>query len=156
MRAGRRMAFDVGKARTGVAASDAAAILASPLATIEERSIDALIHRAFNLVEEVQPVEIYVGLPRNLRGESTLSTNMGMEFARKLQTLTTAEVRLVDERFTTKLAATAMHSAGLTAKQQKARIDAAAAVVILESALNQERHSAQKPGISVEEFDDEN
>lgn len=156
MRAGRRMAFDVGKARTGVAASDTAAILASPLRVIEARTIDALMQGAIELIEQVQPIEIYVGLPKNLQGDSTDSTYMGVEFARKLQTFTTAPIRLIDERLTTKVAAAALHSAGLSSKQQKTRIDAAAAVVILESALNQERRTTQVPGVLVEEFESEN
>lgn len=155
MRAGRRMSFDVGKVRTGVAASDSAAILASPLATIEARTIELLLQGALNLIAEVEPIEIYVGLPKNLQGQSTLSTNLGVSFAKQLHSLVSVPIRLVDERMTTKLAASALQSAGLNARQQKSRIDAVAAVVILESAMNHERQNASAPGIAIEEFEHE-
>jgi putative Holliday junction resolvase len=55
-------------------------------------------------------------------------------------------VRLVDERLTTVTAAQRLRESGRSAKKQRSRIDSAAAVAILEHALDSERHRGVPPG----------
>ena len=64
---------------------------------------------------------------------------MAEEFATRLAELTSADVRLIDERFSTTSASRALTGAGKSAKKQRPVIDQAAAVVILESALDVDR-----------------
>jgi putative Holliday junction resolvase len=64
---------------------------------------------------------------------------MAIDFARKLEALTTLEIRMIDERLTSKSASAALRSAGKNSRQQKGIIDASAAALILEFALSSER-----------------
>ena len=71
-RRGIRLAVDVGKARVGVAQCDPDGMLATPTETVARG--DGTIGRLIDLVREVSPLEVIVGLPINLRGERTAST----------------------------------------------------------------------------------
>jgi putative Holliday junction resolvase len=152
VRSGRRAAIDVGKARIGIAASDLHGILASGLATIS-RSDD--LAQAVQLVadslSEVDPIEIYVGLPLNLRGEFTESTNDALHFAAELAKLVTSPIRFIDERMTTNTAANALKLSGRDSKSGRAVIDQIAATVILEQALSIEKSTGASPGQAIED-----
>lgn len=154
MRLGRRVAFDVGKARTGVAISDSSAILASPSEAIRSlASVEDDAKQALEVVLAQDAIEIYIGLPINLKGVSTESTSMSIAFAKALQSLTDVPVRLVDERFTTRLASDSLRAAGVNSRDQKSLIDSASATVILNAALDHERSNGSQPGIALEELE---
>lgn len=157
MRSGRRIAFDVGKARIGVAISDFHAILASPAPHIV-RSADlaASVATAKNLISENDCVEAYVGLPLNLQNQATASTDDAIAFAKLLSDVVSINIRLIDERFTTASAASSLRAAGHTARDQKSIIDSAAAAIILEQALSLEKSTEAAPGKTIEEQEDEN
>lgn len=133
MQRGRRLAFDVGTARIGVAVCDPDGILATPLQRIERNGAELDSVRA--LLEELEPVAIYVGLPINLEGKFTQSTYDAVYFAEDIEELTNTRVRMVDERLSTRAAQAQMHSSGKTVKSSKDWIDSASAVEILERAL---------------------
>ena len=133
MQRGRRIAFDVGSARIGVAIYDPDAILATPLVRIDRDGSE--IRAVERLLEEYEPVAIYVGLPINLEGKFTQSTYDAIYFAQDIEAATTTRVRMIDERLSTRAAQSAMHSAGHTTKSSKEWIDSASAVEILERAL---------------------
>ncbi len=133
MQRGRRLAFDVGSARIGVAVCDPDGILATPLSYISRDDDD--IANALALVAEYEAVAIYVGLPLNLEGKFTRSTFEALEFAYQLEDETTVRVRMLDERFSTKIAQSKMHEAGRNVKNSRKDIDSASAVEILERAL---------------------
>lgn len=153
MRSGRRIAFDVGRARVGVAVSDFHAILATPIALLVRGSeLDAVVSAAAQLVSDIEAIEVYIGLPINLKNESTLSTKDAVSFALALAGKTLVPVRFIDERLTTSSAAQALRAAGHNAKTQKSLIDSAAAAVILEQALAQEKHSGDTPGTAIEDY----
>ncbi|MEN9749185.1 MAG: Holliday junction resolvase RuvX [Actinomycetota bacterium] len=155
MQIGRRFAFDVGKARIGVAASDPHAILCSPQAHIK-RSDDINIScaEALALLVSEQAICAYVGLPINLHSKNTESTLDAILFASQLQDLTDIPVRLIDERLSTKSAAASLREVGHSAKQQKGLIDSAAAAVILEQALILEKSADGFAGKTVSEVSD--
>jgi putative Holliday junction resolvase len=154
MRLGRRIAFDVGKARTGVAISDSSAILASPAQALRSLdTVDESAKQALHLVLEHNAIEIYVGLPINLKGVPTESTLASLNFARALQALTDVEVRLIDERFTTRLASDSLRAAGKNTRDQRSLIDSASATVILNAALEHERANGSQPGLTIEELE---
>ena len=133
MQRGRRIAFDVGAARIGVAICDPDAILSSPLSKIDRNDDD--IKNALRYIEENDVVAIYVGLPINLDGKWTRSTFDALYFAQELEDSTNVRVRMIDERLSTRAAQANLHAAGRTVKTSKDVIDSASAIEILERAL---------------------
>ncbi|WP_172192624.1 Holliday junction resolvase RuvX [Actinomyces faecalis] len=147
MRRGSRLAFDVGKARVGVARCDADAILAVPERTLSRDRYGADLDEAADLVEEHGAVEVVVGLPVQLGGGSSSSTRDARRWARDLAGLVSpVPVRMVDERLSTVTAHRALHDSGRHAKDFRSVVDQAAAVVILEQALETERRTGQPAG----------
>ncbi|MGW8375838.1 Holliday junction resolvase RuvX [Streptomyces sp. ODS28] len=151
MRRGRRLAVDVGDARIGVASSDPDGLLATPVETVPGRDLPAAHRRLTALVEEYEPIEVVVGLPRSLKGGEGPAAAKVRGFAEELaKKITPVPVRLVDERMSTVTAAQSMRASGVSSKKGRSRIDQAAAVVILQSALETERVSGAAPGQCVE------
>jgi putative Holliday junction resolvase len=150
MRLGVRVALDVGSVRIGLAKCDAEGLLATPLATVAAGPL--ALQQVVDLVTEHDAVCVYVGKPISLNGKDTASTNLAMDFAKDLSALlidTSTKVRLVDERLSTVSAQRGMREAGRSVKQSRDAIDQAAAVVILEHALDTERHSGGFAGEEV-------
>ena len=147
MRRGRRLAVDVGDARIGVASCDPDGILATPVETVPGRDVAAAHRRLAQLVAEYEPIEVVVGLPRSLKGGEGPAAAKARAFAQRLaRQVAPVPVRLVDERMSTVTAAQRMRASGVTAKKGRPRIDQAAAVVILQNALETERTSGRAPG----------
>ena len=134
---GVRLGVDVGSVRIGVAASDAQGIMAFPVDTVARD--EAAATTIARIAAERDATMIFVGLPRHLSGKEGESAADARVFAQELVELVSIPVRFVDERLTTTSAARAMSSAGRSAKDQRASIDAAAATVLLESALDIDR-----------------
>ena len=148
MRTGVRLGVDVGTARVGVARSDPRGMLATPVETLPRREdVVAGIRR---LVDEHEAVEIVVGLPLALSGRETASTADAREVAVTIAASMHVPVRLVDERLTTVSAARGLRDAGRTTKNSRAVVDQAAAVILLQHALDLERASGNPPGALVE------
>lgn len=151
MRRGRRLAVDVGDARIGVASSDPDGLLATPVETVPGRDLPAAQRRLAALVSEYEPIEVVAGLPRSLKGGEGPAAAKVRRFAEELaRKITPVPVRLVDERLSTVTAAQGMRASGVSSKKGRSRIDQAAAVVILQSALETERMSGSPPGQCVE------
>ncbi|MEI6295312.1 MAG: Holliday junction resolvase RuvX [Actinomycetes bacterium] len=138
MKTGRRVAFDYGQVRIGVAASDNSGLIASPIATLIATDSD-LLEQIAALIIEYEPIYLVVGEPKHLSGASNPSLVAAHEFAARLATITDIPIHFIDERMSTLSAARNLRSAGHDAKSSKSRIDAMAAVSILESALERER-----------------
>ncbi len=134
---GVRLGVDVGTVRIGIAASDPDGLMAFPVSTVTRGDGD--VAQVAAIVDERQATRVYVGLPRKLSGDDGQSAAFAHEFAHALTEHCNAVVRLVDERFSTASAQQAMRQAGRNSRQQRQVIDQAAAVVILESALDIER-----------------
>ncbi|WP_144717889.1 Holliday junction resolvase RuvX [Agrococcus jejuensis] len=151
MRQGVRLGVDVGRVRVGVARSDRDGLLATPVETIQRVDVDGVVRRIGELVGELDVVELVVGLPLSLSGGDTASTQDARDVAAALASV--APVRLVDERLSTVTAQSAMRQAGRSTRRQKAVIDQAAAVVILQHALDAER-AGRVPGMMVDHEED--
>lgn len=138
---GTRIGVDVGKARVGVAKCDPDRVMATPLETLQrDKKQRSDLRRIAELAHEYDAVCVYVGLPVNLEGEHTPSTKDALRFARQLERmLGTVPVRLLDERLSTVSAQRQLHEAGRTIKSSRSVIDQAAAVEILENALDAEK-----------------
>ncbi|MGB5112838.1 MAG: Holliday junction resolvase RuvX [Mycobacterium sp.] len=137
---GRRLGIDVGTVRIGVACSDPDGILATPLETVQRDRSSRHLRRLVKLAEEIQAVEVVVGLPRTLADRSGSSAQDAVELADALAArIAPTPVRLADERLTTVTAQRSLREAGVRAKNQRAMVDQVAAVGILQNWLDQRR-----------------
>lgn len=140
---GRRLGVDVGAVRIGVACSDPDGILATPVETVRRDRSGKHLRRLAELVAGFEAVEVIVGLPRTLADRTGTSARDAIEVADVLAgRIAPTPVRLADERLTTVGAQRALREAGVRAKGQRAVIDQAAAVAILQGWLDQRRAAA--------------
>lgn len=132
---GRRIAFDCGQVRIGVAICDADGIVVTPLDAISFKNRETAVAQ---LMEEYQPIAIYIGKPLHLSGAESKSLDMALAFEEELKRYG-IPTRLIDERLTTKSAARSLAEAGYSTRESKGKIDSAAAVAILETGLAMEK-----------------
>lgn len=133
MMKGVRIGVDVGSVRVGVAASDPDGILATPVATLpRDTALDDLVA----LVAERDAVEVVVGHPRHLSGAVGAAARDAEEFAAALRERVDVPVILHDERLTTVSATRTLADRGVRGTKQRAVVDQAAAVAILQSVLD--------------------
>jgi putative Holliday junction resolvase len=142
--------IDPGDVRIGVARSDPSGFLASPVETVRRGKGD--LRRIGRIVAESEAMEVIVGLPRSLSGKEGPAAEKAREFARSLALrVTPVPVRLCDERLTTVSAEAMLRDRGRKGSDRRAVVDQAAAVLILQHALDTERATGQPPGEIVEE-----
>ena len=145
MRQGVRLAVDAGSVRIGVARSDPDGILASPLAVV--RSGAGALDELARLAAGADAIEVIVGLPTSLSGREGAAAATARSFAADLAgRITPVPVRLVDERFTTTQAHEALRRGGKDTRARREIVDAAAAAVLLQTALDAERATGRPPG----------
>jgi putative holliday junction resolvase len=145
LRAGIRLAIDVGSVRIGVARCDGDGRLASPLTTVRRGrgDLDAIA----DLAAADDVIEIIVGLPVGLSGREGRAAAEARRFAVALdRRVAPVPVRLVDERFTTVIAHDALRQSGSDSRARRPRVDSAAAALLLQGALDLERSTGQPPG----------
>jgi len=140
MQRGRRIAFDYGDARIGVAVCDPDGIISSPLGVLrsEDKKLQSEIER---IVAEYEPVQIFVGLPKQLSGVESSSAEKARNFGAMIAALTSIEIIYIDERLSTVSAQSKLREAGKSTRESKELIDAMAAVEILELGLQNARSS---------------
>ena len=140
MQRGRRIAFDYGDIRIGVAVCDPDGIISSPLAVLraEDRNLRSEI-QAF--LTEYEPVQIFIGLPKQLSGVESSSAEKSRTFGAMLAELSKIEIVYIDERLSTVSAQSKLREAGKSTRESKELIDAMAAVEILELGLQSARSS---------------
>ncbi|MGN8025829.1 Holliday junction resolvase RuvX [Microbacterium sp. 22242] len=143
-RRGVRLGIDVGRARIGVARSDPDGMLAVPVETVPRD--EGSVPRIAQLAAEYEPVEILVGLPINMRGEDTASTADARRFARALGVACAVPIRLIDERLSTVTAHQALRASGRTQRNSRGVVDQAAAVVLLQHAIDTEKNTGAPAG----------
>ena len=151
MRRGVRLGVDVGDVRIGVSASDPSGIIATPVETVARGAGDLARLRA--LAAEHEALEVVVGLPRSLSGGEGPAAAKVRRFAAELADLLAADgrgVRLCDERLSTVSAEAVLREQGRKGKKRRAVVDQAAAVVILQNALDTERGTGRPAGEPVE------
>lgn len=131
---GRRLAFDYGDTRIGVAVCDADGILATPLPYIENK-VQTLSTVLAGLFSEYEPIQIFVGLPITMSGASGEAVEKVRDFAKKLESDFDGQIIFVDERLSTVSAQRKLKDAGVSSKESKSLIDSMSAVAILEQGL---------------------
>jgi putative holliday junction resolvase len=149
VRPGVRLGIDPGDARIGVARSDPSGFLATPVETVRRGKGD--LARLARILEEEGAVEVVVGLPRSLSGGEGPAAAKARDFAHRLASrIAPVPVRLCDERLTTVSAEAMLRDRGHKGTRRRAVVDQAAAVLILQHALDSERASGVAPGEIVE------
>jgi len=147
---GVRLGVDVGAVRVGVAVCDPDGILATPLSTlardrrtdqeIGDGSVPTDIAELARIVAEREVVEVVVGLPVTLSGRDGLASSQVRAYADRLSTvIDPVPVRLADERMSTVVATRRLSERGVRGRKQRAVVDQAAAVEILQSWLDTQR-----------------
>jgi putative Holliday junction resolvase len=136
----------VGKVRVGIATSDPDGILATPLVTLprdltmDDDTVPRDIAEIARLVQEHEVVDVIVGLPVRLTGAEGLAAVDAREYAARLTTAVhPVPVTLVDERMSTVVASRRLAERGVRGRKQRAVVDQAAAVEILQSWLEAQR-----------------
>lgn len=135
---GRRLGVDVGSVRVGVALSDPSPLLATPLVTLaRDVDSDSDVEELARLVAEHEVVEIVVGLPRTLADRHGPAAEAAVDYARRIaERIRNVPVRLADERLSTVTAARMLSQRGVKGRKQRAVVDQAAAVQILQGWLD--------------------
>ncbi len=142
---GPLLAVDVGRVRVGIARSDSEGIMALPETTLAraEHTPAAVV----DLARTYDVVGIVVGLPLTLSGERGPAAHEAETFAEQIASLVVdIPVRLLDERMTTREATRGLQAAGRDARKSRAVIDQAAAVILLNHALDAQRSSGIPAG----------
>jgi putative holliday junction resolvase len=149
---GVTLGVDIGSVRIGLAISDPDGILATPLETVvrgtptvategDEPSTD--MRRIAQLIQELQVVQVVVGLPLTLRGKEGTAATLSRTYAENLAKLIDpVPVALTDERMSTVAAARRLSERGVRGRRQRAVVDQAAAVEILQGWLDARRRMA--------------
>jgi putative Holliday junction resolvase len=149
---GVRIGIDLGQVRIGVAASDPDGLLAMPVETVQRASAEVEqgaqdLTRIAGIVREMGAVTVYVGLPRHLSGREGAAAWAIRTYCGVLaQAIAPVPVRLVDERLTTVTAHQALRASGRPGRRHRPVVDQAAAVVILQSAIDAERAAGGRVG----------
>lgn len=162
-----RVGVDVGSVRVGVAVCDPDGLLATPLRTVQREQREpsgqgkqtgqgtpsdqsaesADLEEIAAAVADSGAVEVVVGLPRTLAGTEGPAAAEARKYARRLAVrIAPVPVRLHDERLTTVDAHRSLRESGVDGRRQRAVVDQAAAVLILQAALDAERSSGRPPG----------
>ncbi len=150
---GVRVGVDVGSVRVGVALSDPDGVLATPVATLHREpgsdpaAGDPDVEEIAALVADHAAVGVVVGLPRSLSGAEGPAAARARLYASVVAArVAPVEVRLVDERLSTVDAHRTLRDSGVAGRRQRAVVDQAAAVLILQSALDAERTTGSPAG----------
>jgi putative Holliday junction resolvase len=135
----------VGDARIGIAQSDPSGLIATPVETVRRGSGD--LARIAAIATEAEAIEVVVGLPRSLSGGEGPAAARVREFAHAIaEAVAPVPVRLCDERLSTVTAESVLRERGKKGQKRRAVVDQAAAVVILQNALDTERSAGAAPG----------
>ena len=130
------MGLDVGEKRIGVAVSDPTGLLASPLQAIKSTPDSDDVESVLRIAAEQEVGEIVVGMPLSLSGRAGPQAKRVSAIARTLASRTSVPVGFVDERYSTAEAEKRLREAGRRAAKVKARVDAAAAAIVLQAYLD--------------------
>jgi putative holliday junction resolvase len=137
---GRILAIDFGFKRTGLAVTDPERIIATPLAVV---ATEGLVPFLEDYLRNEKVDIMVLGEPRDLQGRDTDTSRKVRELYRHLQKkFSPVEIRLIDERFTSKMAQDAMIRGGMKKKERrkKGNVDKISATLILQSFLERLLH----------------
>ncbi|RMG65965.1 MAG: Holliday junction resolvase RuvX [Calditrichaeota bacterium] len=140
----RYLAIDWGEKRIGLALSDPTGTIASPLATLPNRGLAAVIEQLQALIAEHQVSQVVVGLPKTMGNRFSRKTEEVAQVIEKLEAALPVPVVSFDERLTTVLAHQTVQQMGKKPSRQRDKIDQLAAVHLLQSYLDWEKSGGRK------------
>jgi len=129
----RSLGVDYGTKRVGLALSDPLGITAAPHSVVPREGVVEIVA---NLVKELEIGTIVVGLPTGLSGGEGASAQEARKLAQELQAVTSVDVALADERFTSRLAEERLVSSGMLRRKRRETVDMVAAAIILQDYLD--------------------
>ncbi len=132
------MALDVGDKRIGVAVTDQAEMIASPVGVIERRGDKKDICYLENLIKDLGVEMVVIGLPFDSRGQNTSQADKISDFAKKVEKF--IKVEFYDERFSTKEALKSFQLQGIKEKKGKKYLDEVSASLILQSYMERRKN----------------
>lgn len=132
---GRLLALDLGARRVGVAVCDELRLSVRPLATLTRSNWKRLLSDIKQLRERFDARGVVIGLPLSLDGTEGAAAQAARRLARNLELSLSVPVFLQDERLTTRAAEADLRAEGLTERELQARLDSAAAALILRDFL---------------------
>lgn len=130
---GTLLAFDFGTRRIGIAVGNSISRTAEPLLTIHDEKNEVRFARIGELIAEWQPAALVVGLPCNDDGTPHEMTALCRRFANRLKGRFNLPTLLVDERYTSAAASSALDEEGIHGRKQKSLLDQYAAQQILQA-----------------------
>lgn len=130
---GTVMGFDFGEKRIGVAIGQTLLKTAHANTTIDTEVNEVRFHAIEQLIKEWKPSLLIVGLPTHMDGSEHLLTQLSKKFAQRLEGRFNLPVMMIDERLSSAEASQQLSEAGIKGREQKEKIDAVAAQVILQS-----------------------
>jgi putative Holliday junction resolvase len=130
---GTLLAFDFGTRRIGIAVGNTISATANPLATIDDERNEVRFSTIGALIHEWQPAALVVGLPCNDDGSPHELTALCRRFANRLKGRFNLPTLLVDERYTSAAASSALDERGIHGRKQKPLLDQYAAQQILQA-----------------------
>ncbi|MDI2033049.1 Holliday junction resolvase RuvX [Paenarthrobacter nitroguajacolicus] len=142
---GIKLGVDVGTVRVGLAQCDPDGILATPFKTVgRDAKKNSDVRVVVKHAAELPAVQVFVGLPRTMKGDERGSAAMAVEYARLLVAeLARAgldiPVNLVDERLSTVTAHRNLHEAGMSSRNHRKVVDQVAAAGILQHAIDMQK-----------------
>ncbi len=145
----RHLGIDYGTKRIGLAISDDLGLTARPLEVISREQLEPALRR---INDEYELESAVVGLPTGLGGHEGDSADGARDLAREVEEILGITVELVDERFTSRMAESALLESGMRRRDRKATVDKIAAAIILQTYLDARRHprnSTDDPDIPI-------
>lgn len=136
----RILGLDLGNRTLGMAISDYLETIANPIGTarFEEQDLDAALDATMQVVKEREVDLIVLGLPKNMDGSIGFQSEYCLKFKEMLEA-NNLEVKLVDERLTSKFAHNIMLEADLSRQKRKKNVDKLAAAIILQTYLDMKK-----------------
>jgi len=129
----RYLGVDYGTKRVGLAISDGLGLTARPLEVVHRESAVARIGA---LIAEYDVERVIVGLPTGLEGQAGVSVAGARQLGAEIESSSDVKVELVDERFTSRIAESALLESGMRRRERRATVDKVAAAIILQGYLD--------------------
>lgn len=138
------LGIDPGTRRVGVAVSDTADTVALPLVVVQRTDDDSYIEELVSLAQSREVDAIVVGLPRRLDGTDGPEAHAAVQLAETLRARLELPVHMVDERFTTRIAQSALSASRVSTRRQRPVVDKVAATLLLQGYLDSEKFKAER------------
>ena len=134
---GPLVGIDPGSKTLGIAACDAGRLIASPVETIKKgRKLGPSLDRLFELIETRRIVGLVIGLPLNMDGSEGPRVQSARALARNIIERRDLPIAFQDERLSSSEAERAMIAGDLSRARRAELIDASAAAIILQTAID--------------------